>query len=392
MKILIISQSFLPKPCGGAEIMVYQECDFLSKDYDVLLFTSRSCKNIQSYLKFPIKKYLPMTYLTQRFGWLGKFYLKWQLKVLQNRHNFDVWHIHFAFPFANIAVPLAKQLNIPSVVTCHGGDILINKSINYGYRCSINLKNDIQKTLLIADAVVAISKTMQNELLTIGVNQANVHLIPNGINIERFKKVDSSNVYQSYRCTKTDNIILCVGRNSAEKGQIILLDALQLLKNQGVHFVCIFVGQNIQALDTEINNRSLQNDVRLLDTIYSNWSAGEYDLPPNELICLYKISSVVIVPSLSEAFGLTALEAFASGSLVIASDIGGLKELVEHGKNGFLFPVNDSDALAYYIKKVLYMDNKLRCKLIAKSLLTAKKYSREIMMEKHILLFKKLRS
>ncbi len=87
-----------------------------------------------------------------------------------------------------------------------------------------------------------------------------------------------------------------------------------------------------------------------------------HGLKPNspELIGLYRQSSIFVLPSLAEAFGIAAVEALGSGLPVIASRVGGLAEIVEDGKNGLLVPPGDPQALAEAVLKLIQDEGALR--------------------------------
>jgi glycosyltransferase involved in cell wall biosynthesis len=73
----------------------------------------------------------------------------------------------------------------------------------------------------------------------------------------------------------------------------------------------------------------------------------------DDVVPLLAAADVLLLPSETESFGLVALEAMASGVPVVASDVGGLPEVVEHGVTGFLAPVGDVDAMAAYCLELL---------------------------------------
>jgi len=97
-------------------------------------------------------------------------------------------------------------------------------------------------------------------------------------------------------------------------------------------------------------------------------------LPAEELSGEFRSSHVCMVPSIWEGFGLAALEAMSCGVPVIASDSGGLSELVENGKNGFLVPINAGNMWAEYVRE-LYADRGLLRQLSEESFECAKSYS-----------------
>ena len=80
---------------------------------------------------------------------------------------------------------------------------------------------------------------------------------------------------------------------------------------------------------------------------------------PEEVPSYYKIMDVVVVPSLFEGFGLSAAEAMAAGKPVVASNIDGLKEVVDHEKTGYLVPVGESKIIATYLLELLSNPNSI---------------------------------
>jgi glycosyltransferase involved in cell wall biosynthesis len=127
-----------------------------------------------------------------------------------------------------------------------------------------------------------------------------------------------------------------VGRLSVEKGFVHLVEALRYL--QSIDFECVIIGDGPQRRDLEDKVRAfgLEGKVRFL---------GFQD----RVAELMALMDVVIVPSLNETFGITIIEAFAMRRPVIASDAGGIPELVRPGQTGLLFPVRDSQMLARQI-------------------------------------------
>lgn len=134
-----------------------------------------------------------------------------------------------------------------------------------------------------------------------------------------------------------------VGRFVPEKGIPVLLEAAAILKNEGLDFTVRLIGDGPQRAELEeiIDKMALKHHVSI--TGYVSGAAMKEAL---------RDVSVVVVPSVwEEAAGLVAIEQMMEGRVVIASAIGGLKEVVSDG--GFLFPAGDASALAALIGKVL---------------------------------------
>lgn len=167
------------------------------------------------------------------------------------------------------------------------------------------------------DRYIAISDYVADILCAEGVPGEKISIKPNFVNLEKYKSSDINN---------DRSFILYVGRISPEKGIDILLDAYEKTDTDIPLYI---VGEG----DTQ---NITDNRVRLL---------GRKPLP--EVYELMHNAHCVILPGgWPEPFGRVAVEAFACGTPVIASDIGGLVEIVDHGQNGFLFEVGNSQDLA----------------------------------------------
>lgn len=172
-----------------------------------------------------------------------------------------------------------------------------------------------------------------------------IKVIPNGINQNHFplQKKLVKNVSDKYR-------IGYFGRLSSEKGVQCLLDSILLLKQYKIE--CIIVGEGPLRKDLAefIKMNQLDEKVSILGF-------------KQDVASYMQTVDLVVVPSINEAFGITILEAFALGKLVIASNVGAIPELVVDNDTGFLFPVNNSKILSNKI--LCAMENPDLCSIIS---------------------------
>jgi glycosyltransferase involved in cell wall biosynthesis len=134
-------------------------------------------------------------------------------------------------------------------------------------------------------------------------------------------------------------IIGYVGRLSQEKGPFYLLQALTQLND--INYECIIVGDG-----------PLMEDLKYFSKVNNLFEKVSFIGYHPEPINLMSMMDIVVVPSLNETFGITIIESFALKKIVIASDIGGIKEIVQNGINGYLFTPKSTNQLSELIRNI----------------------------------------
>ena len=168
----------------------------------------------------------------------------------------------------------------------------------------------------------------------------NIVIVPNGVNVERFSSVRKDTTYRL-----DDPIILYVGRLAYRKGLHVLIHAIPFILKEFPNARLLIAGKGYMDHFLRILIKSLhvEENVKLLGFI------RDEKLPE-----LYSLSSLFVLPSLyCESFGITLLEAMASGKPVVASNVGGIPEIVKNGVTGLLSRRGDPKDLADKIINVL---------------------------------------
>ena len=139
-------------------------------------------------------------------------------------------------------------------------------------------------------------------------------------------------------------LILCVARCAAEKGHLVLLDALVLLRDRGCAAHCTFVGDGPlrPALTARAAQLSLHDSVTFMGAV-----------APEQLADFYRSTRVVVLPSFSEGVPVALMEAMMYGRAVVATRVGGVPELIEDGVRGRLVSPGDAAELAQGLYEVL---------------------------------------
>lgn len=295
------------------------------------------------------------------------------IKSIVKKEKADVIHIHHANRSFAYAYLLKKHLDIPIVSTIHVswlGDppyqewrMDIREPIRRGLKLLPGLWFD-KRSIISADFVITVSKHFEERCKGIR-GDGRVTAIPNAINLSQF----NPDVKTNFNLLNPDGYnILCPARLSPEKGQVYLIKALKII-NDFKNFHVFFMGANNTRERKKIESLALK--LKLTDYVHF--------IPPqpyNQVPFFYNATDLIVLPSTSESSGLAILENMALGNVVIASNVGGVPELIEHEETGLLVPPKNPKALAETIIKVVE-DWELRHKIKATAIKRARDYDIE---------------
>lgn len=246
----------------------------------------------------------------------------------------------------------AEGTGIPVVETVHGYysfEAISRGAIAEGSKEDITVREREKRAYTLADEVVTVDQRIKEYVKSMSGVEATA--IKNFIDVEDFDpgKLDLSGIREEFGIP-ADKKMLFVPRRMTEKNGVIY-PTLALRKVLDCHPDTVLVyagtGEQMPAIKREVEKQGLDGDVLLLGTV-----------PHEKMKYLYGTSDVVLVPSVhsygvEEATSISALEAMGSRSPVIAGAVGGLKEIIEHEKDGLLVTEKDVDGLSEAILKVL---------------------------------------
>jgi glycogen synthase len=247
----------------------------------------------------------------------------------------DVDVIHGHTWYSHLAGCLAKQLTgAPLVLTTHSLEPHRPwkvEQLGTAYQASSWIERTAYQN---ADGVVAVSAAMRQDVHDLyGVPLDRVRVIHNGIDLEQYRPAPDPAVLARYGIDPGRPYILFVGRITRQKGIIHLVRAIPFL-TAGVQVV-LCAG----APDTKEIGREMEENVEQARRQTANpilWMARM--LPREDVIPLYSGAALFVCPSVYEPFGIINLEAMACGTPVVASAVGGIKEVVVPGETGLLVP------------------------------------------------------
>jgi glycosyltransferase involved in cell wall biosynthesis len=236
-------------------------------------------------------------------------------------------HAHFGTNSTTVAM-LAKKLGGPSFsFTVHGPEDFENPK-------GLSLLDKLRESLF----VIAVSSYSRSQLYRWmpPSDWTKVHLVHCGLSREF--------LYAPSRPVPAEQRLVCVGRLSEEKGQIVLMDAVSKLVSDGVSLKLVLVGDGPTRTYIEhwLAKENLTDHVELTGSV-----SGER--VREEILA----ARALVLPSFAEGLPVVIMEALALRRPVIATHVGGIPELVEDGKNGFLVPAGAVDTLAKAIRLTL---------------------------------------
>lgn len=331
MKALFYTREFPPYVYGGAGVHVEYLADELSKlmNVDVRSFGDQESTSDNLSVKgFPFENAIFDNTDDK---------LKAVLKTLStcihmNAEPTDADVVHCHTWYAQFAGIIAKLCyGIPLVITTHSLEPLRpwkREQLGRGY----DVSSWVEKTAIeMADAIIAVSKETKVDVLKhFNVDKNKVKVIYNGINLKEYVVTKDTSTLEAYNIDKNKPYVLFVGRITRQKGIIHLVNAIKYIDKDTQIVLCA------GAPDTKEIGKEMADAVNEAkkdrDTII--WI--DKMLSKQEVIQLYSHADVFCCPSIYEPFGIINIEAMACETAVVASAVGGIKEVVVQNETGIL--------------------------------------------------------
>ncbi len=332
MKVLFLTNEYPPHIYGGAGVHV----GFLSRELAKLMPVEVRCFGDQRLEEGNLKvtgyeidtsNFSCPKQLRSVFGAVRRCTDFNTTNIDANLVHCHTWYSHFGGILAK------KNYGIPLVITVHSLEPLRpwkREQLAGGYDFSLW----VEKTALeMADAIIAVSRETKADIERLfNVDPARVHVIHNGIDLERYRKVDSIAALKHYGVDPNEPYVLFVGRITRQKGFRHLLRAIQFM-DRGFQIVLCAAAPDTPEMAEEMKAAVDAAKAQRPGVI---WINEMVDQPATRE--LYSHAAMFVCPSIYEPFGIINLEAMACETAVVASAVGGIKEVVVDGETGFLVP------------------------------------------------------
>jgi len=329
MKIVALSYWFSPYRIGGSEGAVYLYAKALAqKGHEVHVITQLDDRR------------LPRYEITEGFH-IHRI-RRWHLRVVGSLLYFlsvsrkvrklkpDIIHEQ---AIQGIGAFINRLYNIPYVLFPRGTDLYFASGLFQRFLVKISLNN--------ADALLAQTQHMAREMKGICLKEAVV--IPNGVDLDRFSKLSKEEVRHKLGITEQEKTVLCVANLREEKGQKYLIEAMEKVVIDYPESRLFIVGSDFQ--NGKIQKLALGKKIEQ-KVVFAGF------VLPDEVPRYMAAADIFILPSLGEGFPNALLEAMAAGLPIVATNVGGIPEIVTEGENGFLVEPRNPQQLA---EKLLFL-------------------------------------
>jgi N-acetyl-alpha-D-glucosaminyl L-malate synthase BshA len=257
--------------------------------------------------------------------------------------SLDLLHVHYAIPHsvsALLARMMAAPKPLPFITTLHGTDItLVGSERSYLPITRFSIEQ--------SDGVTAISEYLRDRTLKEFEIKRPIEVIPNFVNCDLYKRVDNPDLRAKW-APNGEPILMHLSNFRPVKRLTDVVEIFALVHEKiPAKLILMGDGPDRGAAEYIVRKKRLSKDVCFLgkqDNVYEKLGLGD----------------LFLLPSDTESFGLAALEAMACEVPVVATNVGGLPEVVTHGVDGYLVPPRDVEAASKYALEILMLPDRGR--------------------------------
>jgi glycosyltransferase involved in cell wall biosynthesis len=350
LNILVVTGFALDDPAGGVTTMIHTLTQGLAADCRVVtiennwnasrLVRQESEGGVEYKLRFrcPYDEERPMRGF---FGWCLSFVpTLLALRQLLREEQIDIIHAHYGAPYQYYFRLVRRFWGIPYIITLHRGDIMTYRNLRLLDRILFRY------AISGAERVISVSRWLANQAVTTLGAIPQIGVIENGLGFEALDTMNDADFGSHVDFDVPQQFFLMVSNVTHYKAQDVAIRAWALVRAEHPHVPLLIVGGKRELWDEcvrLIQEFDCGDDVRLLGA-----------QPREVAVNLMRRATAIIIPSRSEGgFAYAVLEAGAVGTPMICSDIDPFTEVVEDGKTALITPVEDHEAIAAAVLRLL---------------------------------------
>jgi N-acetyl-alpha-D-glucosaminyl L-malate synthase BshA len=261
-----------------------------------------------------------------------------KIREVAVQHDLDIVHSHYAIPYATSAF-LAKEMlkttgrELKTITTLHGTDITLVGVMPSFYEIT-------RFSISVSDAITAVSHFLRRETIEAFKIERPIDVIHNFIDADEFRPAGDRAIRTRF-AREDEHVIVHVSNFRKVKNVPAVVDVFcEVRKSRRARLLLVGDGPELETVERMVAERGLSEDVTFL---------GDQEFIAEVL----PVGDVFLLPSEHESFGLAALEAMSCAVPVVASNIGGLREVIRDGETGFLFDPHDIRGMSDVILRLL---------------------------------------
>lgn len=350
MRIGIFTEAYTPIVSGVVTSTKLLLAEFRRRGHDARLYTPRypgwtddepGVARFPS-ARFPVRSWIPIT-------------LPYSRRLIKEigEAGLEVFHTQQPFIMGRLARYLARRHGAPLVCTVH---TQYEHYVHYVTPTAHRAARAVTRALIrsfcnTCDVLTTPAKGMEQLLRSYGVTRP-IHVIPNGIDLEPYRRVDSTVVRRRFSVPEDAVLFLFLGRLAREKNLLALVQAMEILVSRGHSAIAMLVGDGPErgVLEEAAHRLGVAQRVIFVGSV-----------PHSETPAYHAAADVFVMPSVTEVNPYGVIEALAAGSPVVAADSFGMSEILTPGQDAFLVPPN-AESLAEAMA-ALASDAELRQKM-----------------------------
>ncbi|KKN69678.1 hypothetical protein LCGC14_0438680 [marine sediment metagenome] len=298
--------------------------------------------------------------------------------------NYDLVHSTF-FPYFNLIISLivGKIKEIPTVCT----PFFHFSNPRYSDPSLVSILKNF-------DCIIACTNLEKRILVEkFNLQEKKIQVIPMGVDFDKFETIHKTKLTNYYfketffnKLEKKYKLVLFVGYKNYEKGAISILKSIPFILKKVKKVYFVFIGPSTLAFNLELSKIKKLEDVKIINFTPENLT-GYFD---KKKLTAFKEADIYLMPSRSDAFGISFLEAWASGKPVIGARIGATPEVIRENIDGFLVEFDKPKDIAHKVIKLLKNKKKRKKFGRAGQIRVSQKFTWDIVVKKTHVTYQKL--